>query len=158
MTFLIRLIVSIHSRRIGIIEIASKKCWFEESSHNFVFCKDDPSQAALFSTIHNDNPINPRLLIRSLPPMIHFRSLILKSQDLLLVRRLSLKILPHLDYPRFLYCTSVGSFSNSLFTLPVPQTACLKLFHSWFALSLEEGSVEKSNSNNSFLLLIEESW
>lgn len=143
---------------MGKIEIASKKCWFEESSHKLVFCKDDLSPTAFFSTIHKDNPINLRLLIRSLPPMIHFRSLILKSRGLLLVRKLSLKILPHLDYPRFLYYISVGSFSNPLFSLPVPQTACLKLFHSWFALSLEEGSVEKSNSNNSFLLLIQESW
>lgn len=53
---LIRFTVSIYSRRLRKIEIASKKWCFEESGHNLIFCKTDSSLLAFFCTMNNDDP------------------------------------------------------------------------------------------------------
>lgn len=62
---LIRFITSIYSRRLGKIEIASKIWYFEESGHNLIIWKADSSLAAFFSTMNNDDPINPNTVSQS---------------------------------------------------------------------------------------------
>lgn len=49
--------------RLGKIEIATKKWCFEESGHNLIFYKADPSLAIFFSTMNNDDPINTKTVI-----------------------------------------------------------------------------------------------